>query len=68
LLRTASSSSTREAITKTQLEEFKIPVPPLADQQTLVAEIEKLEQTITAAQTTITKAAAQKQAVLAKYL
>lgn len=46
----------------------KIPVPPLADQQRLVAEIEKLEQTITAAQKIIDEAASKKQAILKQYL
>ncbi len=51
-----------------EVEKLSVPIPPLTDQQTLVAEIEKLEQTIAAAQTLITEAAAKKQAVLDKYL
>lgn len=68
LLDIASNSSTREAITKAQLEEFKIPVPPLTDQQRLVAEIEKLEQSIAVAEAIITAAPAKKQAILQTYL
>ncbi len=45
-----------------------IPIPDLKTQQTLVAEIEILEQHINTAQTTINTAAAKKQAVLKKYL
>ncbi|MCQ8118279.1 restriction endonuclease subunit S [Methylomonas rosea] len=44
------------------------PVPPLPEQQRLVAEIEKLEQTIATAQAIITAAPAQKQAIMQKYL
>jgi type I restriction enzyme M protein len=44
------------------------PVPPLADQQRLVADVEKQEQIIAAAQTVINQAAAKKQALLAMYI
>ncbi|MCT4614815.1 MAG: restriction endonuclease subunit S [Marinifilaceae bacterium] len=68
LLVIGSDSATREAITKTQLEEFKIPVPPLAYQKKLVAKIEKLEKEITKAQEIINSVASEKQAVLDQYL
>ncbi len=47
---------------------IKIPVPDLKSQQTLVVEIETLEQHINTAQTTLNTAAAKKQTVLKKYL
>jgi restriction endonuclease S subunit len=50
------------------LKPVKVPVPPLADQQRLVAEIEQLEQTIAAAQAVIAAAPSKKQAVMQKYL
>lgn len=68
LLAVAGNSSTREAITKSQLENFKIPVPPLSIQEELVAEIETLENKIAASQVIINAAAGEKQAVMRKYL
>ncbi|MBJ6610088.1 MAG: restriction endonuclease subunit S [Candidatus Thiothrix moscowensis] len=68
LLDIASGSMTREAITKVQLEEFKIPVPPLVEQQRIVAEITALEQKIKAAQAVLDGAAARKAAIVKKYL
>lgn len=56
-----SGSATREAITKSQLEDFKIPVPLLTEQANFVAKI-------AAAQRIIDEAPAQKQAVLKKFL
>jgi type I restriction enzyme M protein len=50
------------------LKPIKVPVPPLADQENLVAKIEKLEQTIAAAQAIIAAAPAKKQAILQAYL
>ncbi|GAB1358368.1 N-6 DNA methylase [Porphyromonadaceae bacterium] len=68
LLSIAENSSTREAITKNQLEEFKVPVPTLMEQQNIVAEIEKLEKQIAEAQKIIDSSAELKNAVLKKYL
>lgn len=68
LLHDASGASTREAITKTMLEEFKIPLPTLSDQQTIVTQIEALEAKITQAQTVIDGSKARKEAVLKSYL
>jgi type I restriction enzyme M protein len=68
LLKIAGGSSTREAITKSQLEEFKIPIPDSKTQKTLVAEIETLENKITTAQKIINESAAKKQAILNSYL
>jgi restriction endonuclease S subunit len=64
----ATKSINQANINATIMKNIKVPVLPLSAQQTLVAEIEKLEQTITAAQTVITEAAAKKQAVLDRYL
>ena len=50
------------------INKIKIPVPDLKTQQSLVAEIEKLEQHINSAQTVLNTAAVKKQAVLKKFL
>ena len=68
LLNLAGGANTREAITKVELEEFKIPVPPLAEQEKIVEQIEALEAQIAQAQKVIDDAPAQKQAILQKYL
>lgn len=57
-----------QALNKTDLEDIKIPVPPLPEQKTLIAKIENLEQKITQAQITIKNAPQQKQQILDKYL
>src|SRR5206468_80124 len=43
LLRTAGAGATREAITKTQIEEFKIPLPPLEEQRRIAAILDKAD-------------------------
>lgn len=68
LLNLAGGANTREAITKVELEEFKIPVPPLAEQEKIVEQIEALEAQIAQAQKVIDDAPQQKQAILQKYL
>jgi type I restriction enzyme M protein len=68
LLEMADNSSTREAITKQQLEDFKIPLPPLSDQQKIVAEIEKIEAKIAVLESEIAQIPKEKEAVLKKYL
>ncbi len=68
LLNLAGGANTREAITKVELEEFKIPVPPLAEQEKIVQQIEALEAQIAQAQKVIDDAPQQKQAILQKYL
>ena len=68
LLLLADSSTTREAITKTQLEDFRIPLPPLSDQKKIVAKIEKWEKEIADLQAKANGLAEQKNAVLKKYL
>ena len=49
-------------------EELIIPVPPLAEQQKIVAQITALEEKITAAKRTMTECPEKKQAVLDKWL
>jgi restriction endonuclease S subunit len=68
LLNMAGNGSTRESITKVQLENFKIPVPPLSEQQKLVSAIEQIENQITDNQTIINQSSTQKQAVMKQYL
>lgn len=68
LLKMAQGAVSREAITKVELEEFKIPVPPLAEQEKIVQQIEILETQIAQAQKIIDDAPQQKQAILQKYL
>jgi type I restriction enzyme S subunit len=43
LLRVAGSGATREAITKAQIEEFKIPLPPLNEQRRIAAILDKAD-------------------------
>ncbi|MCO8090076.1 restriction endonuclease subunit S [Acinetobacter pseudolwoffii] len=68
LLQMAQGAVSREAITKAELEEFKIPVPALTEQEKIVQKIEALEAQITQAQKVIDNAPQQKQAILQKYL
>ena len=49
-------------------EDLQIPVPPLAEQQKIVAEIETYEAKIATAKAVMNSAAAKKQAILDKYL
>lgn len=68
LLFSAGGGTTREAITKTMLEDFKIPLPSLDIQKEIVAEIETLETKIAEAKSVIESAQAKKEAILKKYL
>lgn len=68
LLSLADNSSTREAITKVQLENFKIPLPNLEEQRKIVAEIEKIETKITVLEKEIEAIPQQKEETLKKYL
>ena len=61
-------ATSREAITKQQLEDFKIPLPPLSEQQKIVSEIEKIEAKINALETEIAEIPKLKETVLKKYL
>ncbi len=55
-------------LNRNNVHNLKIPIPPLPIQQQLVKEIEILEAQIATAQNVIDSAAAQKQAVLKKWL
>ena len=68
LLQLADNSSTREAITKVQLEDFKIPLPSLTEQQKIVSEIEKIETKISLFEKEIESIPFEKDAILKKYL
>lgn len=56
------------SINKDDIENLKIPVPPIAEQKKLVAEIEKLEQEIKTNQAIIDSSADQKKEIMKKYL
>ena len=62
------SSSTRVAITKIQLEEFKIPLPSIVEQKKIVSEIEKIETKINKLEELVSEIPKQKEGVLKKYL
>lgn len=68
LLFSAGGGTTREAITKTMLEDFKIPIPSIDIQKQIVADIEKLEVKIAEAKSVIESSHAKKEAILKKYL
>ncbi len=68
LLEIGDNSTSREALTKQQLEDFKIPLPPLSEQQKIVSEIEKIEAKIKVLETEIAEIPKLKEAVLKKYL
>lgn len=68
LLIIAKSSSTREAITKPQLENFRVKLISPEQQKEIVVRIEEFEDHISQAQQIIDNAKAQKQAILNKYL
>jgi type I restriction enzyme, S subunit len=44
LLRVAGAGATREAITKSQIEEFRIPLPPLDEQRRIAAILDKADE------------------------
>jgi type I restriction enzyme M protein len=60
--------STFSSITIKTFDNILIPLPALADQQRLVADIESLEKKVTAAQKTIDTAASVKAGIMQKYL
>ena len=55
-------------INGTILKSYKIPLPPLSEQQKIVSEIEKIEEKIKVLETEISEIPKQKEAVLKKYL
>ena len=56
------------SINEDDIKNFKIPVPPLSEQQKIVAQIEDLEKQIAEAQAIIDNSKLQKQEILDKYL
>ena len=68
LLAIAESSSTREAITKAQLEDFKIPLVSISEQRQIVSQITAIEVQIAAMEKELEIIPQQKEAVLKKYL
>jgi type I restriction enzyme M protein len=68
LLEIGDGGTSREAITKLQLEEFKIPLPSIEEQKKIVAEIEKIESKIAELEKQIADIPLQKEKILKKYL
>jgi type I restriction enzyme M protein len=68
LLEIGDGGTSREAITKLQLEEFKIPLPTIKEQEKIVAEIEKIEKIISDLEKQIELLPKQKELILKKYL
>lgn len=68
LLEIGNGGTSRESITKLQLEEFKIPLPILKEQEIIVAEIEKIEKKISNLEKEIELIPKQKELILKKYL
>ena len=68
LLQIGEGATSRQAITKSQLENFEIPVPSLSEQQKIVSEIEKIESKITTLEKELTDLPEQKAAILKRYL
>ena len=63
-----SKSINQANISGSALQKYKIPVPPLAEQQKIVAQISALEAKITIAKQTMNECPAKKQTVLNKWL
>lgn len=68
LLEIGDGATSREAITKSQLENFKIPLPDLDTQKQIVQQIEQLENQIANLEKQIEQIPIQKEQVLKKYL
>lgn len=68
LLDIGEGATSRQAITKAQLENFKIPVPPISDQNKIVTIIEKIEAKIAGLVKEQAAINTQKEAILRKYL
>lgn len=68
LLEIGKSATSREAITKLQLEEFKVPLPSPEEQKKIVAQIEAIEKEIQKKEQELANIPKQKQVILDKYL
>jgi len=68
LLAIGDGGTSRQAITKLQLEEFKIPLPTITEQKKIVASIEKIEKKIAVLKEKIKGIPSKKEIVLKKYL
>ena len=68
LLAIGDGGTSRQAITKLQLAEFKIPLPTIAEQKKIVSAIEKIERKITILEEQIDNIPNRKKIVLKKYL
>ncbi len=55
-------------ISKTQISAYKIPLPPLSEQQRIVTEIEQIDVEISVLESELANIPAQKEAILKKYL
>ncbi len=68
LLQIGKRATSREAITKSQLDNFEISLMSISEQQQIVAEIEKIENTIQELEKEIENIPKQTEAILKKYL
>jgi type I restriction enzyme M protein len=68
LLEIASGGTSREALTKVQLEEFKIPLPLMEEQEKIVSKIEIIEIKIAEQEKELASLPQQKEAILKKFL
>jgi len=68
LLQIGEGATSRQAITKSQLENFEIPLPSISEQQNIVSKIEELEAQILDMQKELEQLSNQKELVLKKYL
>lgn len=63
-----TGTSGHRRVPKSFIENYKIPLPPLSEQQKIVSEIEKIEAKIKILETEIAEIPKQKEAILKKYL
>jgi len=68
LLEIGKSATSREAITKGQLEEFKIPLPSIEEQKKIVSQIEVIEKDMMQKEKELESIPSQKEEILKKYL
>lgn len=67
-MESAMPKSAYPSINKEDIDNFKIPLPPITEQQKIVSEIEKIEAKIKVLETEISEIPKQKEAILKKYL